>query len=267
MDRLFTEVAMHQALARVIDHLGGPRFWRNLILLLNEVMPFDNALAVLIGSDGVPRVLEEFDTGGTDAPSPVPLYLNGLYLLDPFLQAVHDGLADGLYRLEEVAPDLFRQSEYFLSYFRDAVGEDELQLIVRLAPTHDVVSLSLGAKTRFDVEALGRLAVCAPWLIATIRQHQARLATEPATRADSGDLSARVERALAGFGAELLSEREMSIARLVLRGNSSKAIAERLAISPETVKVHRRNLYNKLGISTQPELFSLFLQALGHEEP
>lgn len=266
MDRLFTEVAMHQALARVIDHLGGPRFWRNLILLLDEVMSFDNALAVLIGPDGVPRVLDEFDTGGTDAPSPVPLYLNGLYLLDPFLQAAHDGLADGLYRLEEVAPDLFRQSEYFLSYFRDAVGEDELQLIVKLAPTYDVVSLSLGAKTRFDVEALGRLAVCAPWLIAMIRQHQARLATEPGKRADSGDLSGRVERALAGFGAELLSEREMSIARLVLRGNSSKAIAERLAISPETVKVHRRNLYNKLGISTQPELFSLFIQALGHEE-
>jgi DNA-binding CsgD family transcriptional regulator len=266
MDRLFTEVATHQALARVIDHLGGPRFWRNLILLLDEVMPFDNALALLIGPDGVPHVFDEFDTGGTDAPSPVPLYLNGLYLLDPFLQAAHDGLADGLYRLEEVAPDLFRQSEYFLSYFRDAVGEDELQLIVKLAPTHDVVSLSLGAKARFDVEALGRLAVCAPWLIATIRQHQARLATDPARRADSGDLSGRVERALAGFGAELLSEREMSIARLVLRGNSSKAIAERLAISPETVKVHRRNLYNKLGISTQPELFSLFIQALGHEE-
>lgn len=267
MDRLFTEVAVHQALARVIDHLGGPRFWRNLILLLDEIMPFDNALAVRVGPDGVPRVLEEFDTGGSDAPSPVPLYLNGLYLLDPFLQATHDGLADGLYRLEEVAPDLFRQSEYFLSYFRDAVGEDELQLIASLPPSHDIVSLSLGAKHRFDAEALGRLAVCAPWLIATIRQHHARLAAEPARRAESVDLSARVEQALAGFGAQLLSEREMAIARLVLRGNSSKAIAERLAISPETVKVHRRNLYNKLGISTQPELFSLFIQALGHDEP
>ncbi|MHA7200753.1 response regulator transcription factor, partial [Burkholderia pseudomallei] len=73
--------------------------------------------------------------------------------------------------------------------------------------------------------------------------------------------------ALASFGAPLLTEREMAIARLVLRGNSSKAIAERLAISPETVKVHRRHLYSKLGISSQPELFSLFLQALGHDAP
>ena len=43
------------------------------------------------------------------------------------------------------------------------------------------------------------------------------------------------------------------------------AMAERLAISPETVKVHRRHLYAKLDISSQPELFSLFIQALGHD--
>ncbi|MDI9682553.1 hypothetical protein QM334_38040, partial [Burkholderia cenocepacia] len=65
--------------------------------------------------------------------------------------AAHDGLADGCYRLEEVAPDLFRQSEYFLSYFRDAVGDDEIQILVR--PNADtLLSLSLGASTRFDVE-------------------------------------------------------------------------------------------------------------------
>ena len=31
--------------------------------------------------------------------------------------------------------------------------------------------------------------------------------------------------------------------------------------SAETVKVHRRHLYNKLGIKSQSELFLLFLQA------
>ncbi|WP_323122848.1 helix-turn-helix transcriptional regulator [Burkholderia alba] len=263
MQHLFREVAMHQALGRAIDQLGQPRFWRHLVLLLNEMIPFDNALATAIGRDGVPVVLDEYDLGGTDAPSPVPLYLNGLYLLDPFLQAAHDGIADGCYRLEEVAPDLFRQSEYFLSYFRDAVGEDELQIIVRTQPDA-LLSLSLGARERFDVDALGRLATCAPWLLATIRQHWKHQG-DAARAGGESDVALRVERALASFGAELLSEREMAIARLVLRGNSSKAIADRLAISPETVKVHRRHLYSKLGISSQPELFSLFLQALGQD--
>ena len=165
MDRLFSEIAMHQALGRAIDHLGQPRFWRFLVLLLNEMVPFDNALATAIGRDGVPLVLDEYDTGGTDAASPVPLYLNGVYLLDPFLQAAHDGLADGCYRLEEVAPDLFRQSEYFLSYFRDAVGDDEIQILVR--PNADMLlSLSLGAGTRFDVEPLGKLTAAMPWVLA-----------------------------------------------------------------------------------------------------
>ena len=92
MDRLFSEIAMHHTLGRAIDHLGQPRFWRFLVLLLNEMVLFDNALATAIGRDGVPLVLDEYDTGGTDAASPVPLYLNGVYLLDPFLQAAHDGL-------------------------------------------------------------------------------------------------------------------------------------------------------------------------------
>ncbi|NTX27236.1 LuxR family transcriptional regulator [Burkholderia pyrrocinia] len=263
MDRLFSEIAMHQALGRAIDHLGQPRFWRFLVLLLNEMAPFDNALATAIGHDGVPLVLDEYDTGGTDTASPVPLYLNGLYLLDPFLQAAHDGLADGCYRLEEVAPDLFRQSEYFLSYFRDAVGDDEIQILVR--PNADtLLSLSLGAAARFDVEPLGKLTAAMPWVLATIRQHW-RLVGDAARTTPDADLGARVEQALARFGAGVLTDREMSIARMVLRGNSSKAIAERLAISPETVKVHRRHLYAKLGISSQPELFSRFIQALGED--
>jgi DNA-binding CsgD family transcriptional regulator len=265
MDRLFSEIATHQALGRALDHLGQPRFWRFLVLLLNDMIPFDNALAIAVGADGVPIVLDEYDAGGSDMPSPVPLYLNGLYLLDPFLQAAHDGLPDGCYRLEEVAPDLFRQSEYFLSYSRDAVGEDEIQVLVRPQPGM-LLSLSLGAKTRFEVESLGRLTAALPWVLAAMRQHWRMAGGEARIASGAGDLGARVEAVLARFGAGLLTEREMAIARMVLRGNSSKAIADQLAISPETVKVHRRHLYTKLGVSTQPELFSAFIEALGDDD-
>lgn len=42
---------------------------------------------------------------------------------------------------------------------------------------------------------------------------------------------------------------------------SLQAVARKLAISSETVKVHRKHLYSKLGIKSQSELFALFLQA------
>ena len=75
----------------------------------------------------------------------------------------------------------------------------------------------------------------------------------------------RGRKALSQFGCGVLSDRELEIARLILRGFSSKAMAERLKISPDTIKVHRRHLYAKLDISSQPELFSLFIQSLGHD--
>jgi DNA-binding CsgD family transcriptional regulator len=47
---------------------------------------------------------------------------------------------------------------------------------------------------------------------------------------------------------------------MVLRGHSSEAIALRLGISTGTVKVHRRNVYRKLGISSQTQLLSVYLR-------
>jgi DNA-binding NarL/FixJ family response regulator len=106
---------------------------------------------------------------------------------------------------------------------------------------------------------------CTPSLIAGIRQHWARSTDEPRRSANSGALSGSANRTLAGFGKELPPEREMAVARLVLRGSLSGAIAELLVLSLEPVKVQRRNLYDKLGFSTQPELHLLFTQAPGHE--
>ncbi|MNY59979.1 Oxygen regulatory protein NreC [compost metagenome] len=60
-----------------------------------------------------------------------------------------------------------------------------------------------------------------------------------------------------------LSARELEVGRLMLSGCSNKEIARKLAISAETVKVHRKHMYSKLGIKSQTELFSLFLNAQG----
>ena len=263
MNLLFEAAAHHHGLARVIDQLGRPGFWHQLIVLLDQLLPCDTALALLVEREGAPVVLEEFDRGFRNAPAAAPLYLGGLYLLDPFIQAMRDGLADGVYRMEEVAPDEFRKSDYFNNYFRALVGEDELQLILNL-DAGKVLAISLGANQRYDTAAIGQLTLLTPWLLALMRQHWHQQHPQQVT-----EHSTPVERALEHFGSDTLSARELETARLVLRGNSSKAIAKRLDISQETVKVHRRNLYSKLGVSSQSELFSLFLQHLGqhhHQE-
>jgi DNA-binding NarL/FixJ family response regulator len=51
-----------------------------------------------------------------------------------------------------------------------------------------------------------------------------------------------------------LTPREIEIVRMVSRGLRNKVIAERLAISEGTVKVHLHNIYEKFGVDGRLEL-------------
>lgn len=50
-----------------------------------------------------------------------------------------------------------------------------------------------------------------------------------------------------------LSEREIEIVRLVAKGFSNDELADRLHLSPETIKAHLRHVYEKLGVESRVE--------------
>jgi len=59
---------------------------------------------------------------------------------------------------------------------------------------------------------------------------------------------------------EPLSDRELDVLNRLAAGESNKAIADGLSISPLTVKTHLRNIYTKLGVSTRTEAMTVALQ-------
>ena len=71
-----------------------------------------------------------------------------------------------------------------------------------------------------------------------------------------------MQQAADNFGRNVLTTRECEVVKLVLRGYSSKSISYSLGISPGTVRVHRENIYGKLGVSSQAELFNMFIEAV-----
>jgi DNA-binding CsgD family transcriptional regulator len=52
----------------------------------------------------------------------------------------------------------------------------------------------------------------------------------------------------------MLSKRELEIIKLVESGLYTEQIAEKLFLSPNTIKTHRRNILQKAGKASIPEL-------------
>jgi NarL family two-component system response regulator LiaR len=60
--------------------------------------------------------------------------------------------------------------------------------------------------------------------------------------------------------AEDLTDRERDVLRLLIEGMSNNEIAERLIISPSTVKYHIGNIYTKLGVDSRAAAVSIAIQ-------
>jgi DNA-binding CsgD family transcriptional regulator len=247
-----SDIGFHQQLARLLRvPPADPGFWLALSAFLHQVAPFDTWVAMLFRTNSEPLVLDDQAVNRGDSGL-FAAYREGLYVLDPFYQFCLQPLEPGIYRLDEVAPSCFRETEYFKRYFSLNVVADEVQYLVP-AGEGRVVSLSLGASQTYDGTAVGALHLFAPWVLELMRQATRGLAQ--AVQSPSGRQAGLATR-LRGRAAKL-TERELEVATLILAGHSTKGLARALEISPDTAKAHRRNLYAKLGIGSQAELFLL----------
>jgi DNA-binding CsgD family transcriptional regulator len=60
-----------------------------------------------------------------------------------------------------------------------------------------------------------------------------------------------------------LTEREIDILRLIVRGASTKDIGQELYASPNTIKTNLRRLYAKLGVNTRAQAAVIAVQRYG----
>ncbi|BBP79128.1 DNA-binding response regulator [Pseudomonas gingeri NCPPB 3146 = LMG 5327] len=263
MTLVLDDIAWHRSVGQMIEALDRPNFWTQLVRLLNQYVTFDSWVVLLFSSQRRPEVFAECP--GEDG-SPDQLfqdYLKGLYLLDPFYIASREYSRTGLYRLAEVAPEHFELTEYYQRYFRLNVVADEIQFNCQLDDDR-TLCLSLGSTSRFSAEQIALLSLIQPWVLGLLRQrlpHEVHEETAVPATPQQGDWRIQLEASVQQLKGAQLTARELDVGRLMLSGCSSKEIARKLEISIETVKVHKKHMYSKLGIKSQSELFSIFLQA------
>lgn len=257
----FTEedLAFHQRLGHLLELTESEGFWPAFAAFLRESVGFESWVVLIFRKTHSPLLVQEGDTDDIEDEL-FGNYLRTFFTDDPFYRFAMGPFSSGVYRLDEVAYPQFRLSTYFHDYFRHNVVGDEIQLLTSFKEGNEsrgVLSLSLGSRQRFSARDYGLLAIISPWVLPLLRL---------ATRYTLGDIRmpadqstrSNIEKKLRELVEPRLTEREIQTAQLLLSGQSTKGIAAHMGISPETAKVHRRNLYEKLGITSQAEIFARF---------
>jgi DNA-binding CsgD family transcriptional regulator len=191
-------------------------------------------------------------------------YLAGPYLLDPLYQLALREDKPSLCRFRDELPDRFRSSEYYRQYCERTHLLDEMDFLSDVSED-TTLALVVGRRKRmFSKSELTRLERMEPVIQAAMKKIWASWSPGQSAVDRNDGMHQRLTRCFESFGKSVLTERERQISQLLLRGHSSKSIARVLDIAPGTVMVHKRNLFSKLGITSQYELFSIFIDDLGN---
>jgi DNA-binding CsgD family transcriptional regulator len=250
-----------QKLASIMPEIGGDRLPSLLLSMLKSLVPFDNAVILHYRHDEKP-VVHYNDSPPEDRVTQINKFVQGRFLLDPYYRAAMDNRATGFHRLSDLAPEGFEKTEYYRSYFKYTEIKDEVGYLIHLSAGQFInISLSrVRLAQRFNRTQMAVLSDIND-TIEAICQQQWSEDIRTAVTADN-QLPGQLDSALKYFGTAYLTGRESQVVQLFLHGHSTKSIAERLGISPETVKLHRKNSYAKLDVSSQAELFYLFIDSL-----
>ena len=244
-----------QSVADMVKALSGEDFYAHFARACELVSGYQSALIVWLSDSHRPINLYH-DLPEELAQETTRPWFEGAYLLDPFYSLFRNKAPEGIYPLQDVAPDNFYQSEYYISFYTQTGLTDECGLLVNLDSDHSIlVSLGNRGAPPTGPRRLANLQTVMPILSALCHKQQS---------ASEGEInfSAPLDKAFRNFGRDHLSTRECEVIQLILKGHSNKSIAQLLDISVDTVKVYNKRFHTKLEISSQAELFSLFLEAI-----
>ena len=250
-----------RAVADIIGSSRGKEAARGLAGAIDAVVEHEGTALIAFHKNARPDVLHHtLEPAGRKHY--LERYLDGPYLLDPLYQLALRSKKPTLCRFRDELPDRFRSSEYYRQYCERTHLQDEMDF---LAPVdrETTVALVIGRRTRmFSKAELNRLEQIEPIVQAAIQRIWHVWAARPGDGKGGDEVHRRLTESFENFGKSVLTKRERQISQLLLRGHSSKSVARELNIAPGTVMVHKRNLFAKLGISSQYELFSLLIDDL-----
>jgi len=258
----FHSTDWYAAVADIISATSGKDVARGLTSAIDVAVNHEGTCLIAFHKDARPEVLHHtLEPAGRKHY--LERYLDGPYLLDPLYQLAIQRDHPNLCRFREAVPDRFRSSEYYRQYCERTHLLDEIDYLANVSKRTTIV-LVVGRRDRmFSRAEIRRLRLVEPMVLASMRKIWRAWIDSTGDVSGVDNVHARLTKCFESFGQSKLTKRERQISQLLLRGHSLKSVAKELRIAPGTVMVHKRNLFAKLEISSQYELFSMFIDDLG----
>jgi len=259
LQTVFDTSEWHTAVADVVAASDSKSIAEKLVALICVTVPNDGTSLLAFHKDASPDVLAHSLSPATRRHF-LDRYLAGPYLLDPLYQMALSDNKPTMCRFRDTQPDRFRSSEFYRQYVERTHLVDEMDFLCEVSSASTLVIVVGRTKNRFSRSERNRLRIIEPIVLAAMQ----RVWTEREHIPDDPQrvMHQRLTECYDHFGDDVLTQREREITQLLLRGHSTKSVARRLNIAPGTVMVHKRNLFSKLGVTSQLELFSRFIEEL-----
>lgn len=254
-----------ELVGRLISVIGTEKFGTTLDDYIRCIVDFDMSCILAFSLGRHAKLIHN----GYDKSVPrkvINAYLQGGFLLDPFYVAACNNHPSGLWRMQDLAPDSFHTSGFLISQdvhpcVSSEAGSlvEEIGYIVPLQRRDAIVFSLMRSQGRaaFSETEMQTLGGQKPIIQAALQTHWSQLHLPQLSHHEKENESDDADFARIFEGR--LTATQLAVAKLILRGHSSLSIAQHLKISEGTAKLHRHNIYKRLAITSQGELFRIFI--------
>ena len=244
----------------LIKALGTEAFYPRLKELLLKVAPFEDIIVLNCLPNGPPT--SPFMEVEEATPEAYLAFVQGLYLKSPFYKFSQEG-GEGFKTLRELISDDFYESTFYYACMSPTRITDEVSYVIQ--GEDDMAYLvCLGRSNKYEAftdKEIQNLNTLFPMVEQAVLRHD-WLRKMSKVLSDPDHLRDPINLRLDELASDILTNREREIVGYLVRGYSSKACAQALDISPGTERVHRKNIYQKLGVSSQAELLAVVFDYL-----
>lgn len=259
-----TQYSQIRRFRELVDNLGTTEFSRSFFAFLCTFIDIDDCTVFLIRREDHPSwlIAEGKNERAVAAQLAAEQYVKHYYARDPNIDLLRSELRGRVTALRFVHRDSIKDSGYRARFFDEIDIQEKVSVLTRFQGGYLYSNFYRSAKhEHFDEAQIATLSEISRLTLSCLKKHLASVGHLPKGRDRESRLRAVYSLLTMHQGARL-TEREADVCARIVLGMSTTGIALDLRVSENTVATLRKRAYERLGISSQNELFAICLEGM-----